>query len=83
MDYSNSASSPAVDGFAIVPHADQPLPQVTKAIFIGGAGDARVRLAGSSSDLTFRNVAAGSILDVRASHVRVSGTTATDLVGLL
>lgn len=83
MDFTNSVSAPALDGFAIAPHADQPLPRVTKAIFIGVGGDLRVRLAIANADLTFRNLPSGSILDVRASHVRVAGTTASDLVALV
>lgn len=49
---------------------------------MGGGGDLTVRLTGDSADQLFKNVPAGAILDIRLTHVRATGTTATFLVGL-
>ena len=53
-----------------------------KALYVGTGGDIVLRGVGFTSDVTFRNVASGQILDVRASHVRATGTTAADIVAL-
>lgn len=79
---SDTVSSPATRCFSIVPHATNDLPTVTKAFYVGGAGDVTLRAVGDMADVTFKNIAAGSIIDVRVQAVRVAGTTATFLVGL-
>ena len=81
--FGDSLIASARSGMIIVPHATQDLEKVTKAIYVGTGGDLTVRLVDAEQDLVFRNLASGSILDVRASAVRVTGTTAADLVGLL
>lgn len=68
--------------FAVSPHDIDPLPVVPKALYVGTAGDVRLRGVAGSDDVVFRNCAAGQVLDVRASHVRATGTTATDIVAL-
>ena len=42
-----------------------------------------LRGVGGAADVTFKNVANGQVLDVRAQYVRATGTTATDIVGLV
>jgi hypothetical protein len=70
----------SVNPYAIVPHDTDPLPVVPKAIYVGTAGDVVLRGIGAAADVTFKNCPAGSELMVRASHVRATGTTASDLV---
>ena len=78
----DSPISPSEDCFAILPSDSADLPRATKAIFIGQAGDVTLLPVRGTSEVTFRNLAAGSILDVRVRAVRVTGTTAADLIGL-
>jgi hypothetical protein len=78
----DSPIAPAELCFAIEPSDVTGLPQATKAIYVGGAGDVTVRTVRADADVTFRNVPAGSILDIRVNAVRASGTSATDLVAL-
>lgn len=78
----DSAMSPATRCFAIAPSDSSDLPQATKAIYVGTAGDVALRSVAGPAPVTFRNVAAGAILDVRVRAVLATGTTAADIVGL-
>ncbi len=80
--FADGPAAPATRCFAVVPHPTDELPQATKALYIGGAGDVTLRSIAGEQDVVFRNLAAGSILDVRVAAVRVAGTTATNIVGL-
>jgi hypothetical protein len=74
-------TAPATHGFAITPADATDLAAETRAIYVGGAGSVAVTLA-SGDTITLAGVLAGTLLPVRASRVRSTGTTATDLVGL-
>lgn len=77
----DTVSSPSMDPFEITPHDDDALARITKALYVGTGGD--VVLKGvNGADVTFANVPDAAILPVRASHVRATGTTASDIVGL-
>lgn len=78
----DSLISPARQAFAVTPKDTQDLTLFTKAIYIGTGGNVVLRTIGSDADVTFTNVQSGSILDVRCTAVRASGTTASDIVGL-
>jgi len=78
----DSVSSPATRGVAVVVHDVDALGDIPKALFVGTAGDVVARGVGGGVDVTFRNVAAGSILPFRAQYVRATGTTAQDIVAL-
>ena len=79
----NSLTSPAQSCFAITPADDQDLAQATKAIYIGQAGDVRLLALQDAEAVTFLNVAAGSVLDVRARRILATGTSASDMIGLV
>ena len=81
-DYTQTMTSPSPAPFAITPHAANRIaPEGVRAIYVGTAGN--ITLAGvDGNDVLFKNLPAGYILPVLAYYVRVSGTTATDLVGL-
>lgn len=78
----DSPMSPAEQCFEITPSDSQDLPTPTKALFIGEGGDVALVTLRGNSEITFRNLQSGSILDVRVKAVRASGTTAASLVGL-
>lgn len=78
----DSPTAPARQAAAIVPHNTNALPLLPKAIYVGAAGDITLRAVDDAADVVFKSVPVGTILAVRASHVRASGTTAGSLVGL-
>ena len=53
----------------------------TRGIYVGSAGDLRVRTEGGT-DVTFKGVAGGTVVLIRAEQVMRTGTTAGDLVAL-
>ena len=81
-DHAASLESPAFHGFAITPSDVTSLTETTRAIYVGSSGDISVTLA-SGAAVTFASVTAGTILPIRASLVKSTGTTATNLVGLI
>ncbi|HEX8300736.1 spike base protein, RCAP_Rcc01079 family [Sphingomonas sp.] len=83
--FSNAAdrvSAPATRGVAVTPHDGNALTDIPKALFIGTGGIVTARGVNASADTIFKNVPSGSVLPFRASHVRATGTTATDIVAL-
>ena len=74
-------TSPAFEAFAITPHNSTDFDQVTRGIYVGGAGDV-IAVMSDGTAVTFTGALAGSILPVRAKRVNATGTTATALVGL-
>ena len=81
-DFQPSLSGPASTGFSVVPNDAADLPEATRALYVGTGGDiALVDAAGNA--VIFKAVPQGSVLPVRARAVRVAGTTAADLVGLV
>lgn len=80
--HGDAVANPSRAPFAVTPHDTDALPTIPKALYVGTAGDLVLRGAGGAADVTFRNVGAGQVLDVRASHVRATGTTAGAIVAL-
>lgn len=76
-----TTEAPAVSGFAVTPHATDPLTTTPRAVYVGGAGNLVVRLMNDSADITLSAVPAGTLLPIRPSHIR-STSTATLIVGL-
>lgn len=71
---------PADHAEAITPHDTDVLSFVSRFLYVGTGGDVVLRAHNSTSDVTFKAVPTGAVLPIRASHVRATGTTATDLV---
>lgn len=67
-------------GFAVVPHATNPIVRPSRAILVGGAGTVVCKLLGETADITITAVA-GQLLPICASHVRAT-STATGMIAL-
>jgi len=78
----DAVSAPARDAAPLVPHDTNPIAVTPKALFIGTGGHLVARGVNGVADVTFRNLASGSILPFRPGFVRATGTTAADIVAL-
>ncbi|PCI51402.1 MAG: hypothetical protein COB49_01995 [Alphaproteobacteria bacterium] len=74
--------APADDAFAIAPDDANELPFITRSIHIGGDGNL-VLVTKKGTTVTFVGLKAGTTLPIRAKQVNLTGTTATNLVGLV
>lgn len=72
---------PAMFAEAITTSDSVELTAVTRAIYVGGAGNIAVVMFGGQS-VTFTAAVAGTILPIRVKKVLATGTTATAMVGL-
>jgi hypothetical protein len=79
--HARSLTSPPEHALAIVPDDGADLPQVTRALYVGGGGDVALVMRGGEA-VSFLAVPGGTLLPVRARRVRASGTTATGIIGL-
>ncbi|MGH1352201.1 MAG: spike base protein, RCAP_Rcc01079 family [Methyloligellaceae bacterium] len=80
--HTSSLESPASGAFAITPDNSNSLSEITRAIYIGGAGDLAVTMQ-AGQEVTFSSLPAGTVLPVRVERVKATGTTATALLGLI
>lgn len=73
---------PIVGGFAITPHDTNLLLQPPRALWIGGAGNLAVSFHDGQGDVTLVGVPAGTLLPMTVRLVKLTGTTATNILGL-
>lgn len=66
---------------AVTPNDNADLANVTRFLFVGGAGAIAVVTAGGET-VTMTGVAAGSVLPIAVSRVKSTGTTATNIAAL-
>lgn len=78
----DSAEAPSSHPITVIPSDTEPLAATPKALYIGSGGTVVLRTASGTPDVTFKNIASGQILPVRAKYVRAAGTTAADIVAL-
>lgn len=78
--HGRSLTSPPENAAAIVPADAADLIYATRAVYVGGEGDLRVRMLGGAT-VTLVAVPAGALLPLRVSRVLATGTTASDLLG--
>jgi hypothetical protein len=78
---SNNVVDPASNAAAVTPNDSTDLAAVSRALFVGGAGNIAVTMAGGQS-ITFTGVTAGAVLPIRVSRILSTGTTATSIVAV-
>lgn len=82
-DWSNSpaALGDAADDFmAVTPSDALSLPFRCKRLWVGGAGNVSLLARDGVTPVVYTAVPAGTYLRVRASYVRSTGTTATNII---
>lgn len=73
-------TDPAFGAFAITPHDTNT--QNARALYIGVSGDVAVVTRGRTTSVVFKAAPVG-VLPVQVTKVLSTGTTATDIVGLV
>jgi hypothetical protein len=74
---------PYASAAAVTPDDGNDLPNgLTRAVYIGGAGDVTVNMASTGTAITFKAVPVGTVLPIRAARVKATGTTATLILAL-
>ncbi|RLJ41424.1 hypothetical protein BCF46_3217 [Litoreibacter meonggei] len=73
--------SPARSASTVVPNDTRDLPHISRALYVGQTGALSVEMA-DGDVVTFEGVPAGSMLPIRASKVRATGTTAAAVLSL-
>jgi hypothetical protein len=76
-----SLIGPIENGFSVTPSDGSDQPQVSRAIWVGGAGNLSVVTRGGDT-ITFVGVPSGTLIPIRAKRIRSTGTTATSIVAL-
>ena len=66
---------------AVTPDDTNDLDPPAKAIYVGGAGDLTI-IDGDGNTRTTNNIVAGSTVEVKATRVLATGTTATEITAL-
>jgi hypothetical protein len=74
-------TEPAVSFQALTESDTVPLTPSPRALYIGTGGDLVVRYKGSSTNVTFKNVANGTTLHIRPQYIMAASGVA-DIVGL-
>ncbi|MET3925014.1 hypothetical protein [Devosia sp. 2618] len=74
--------APASHAFPIAPSDATDLSETTRAIYCGAGGDIAATLT-SGATVIFIGLATGQVLPIRATRVLATGTTATNMIGLV
>lgn len=79
--HSPGLNAPAFGAFQITPDDATPLPNVTRAIYVGGEGNLTVTMAHGQT-VTLTAVQPGMMYPLRCKEVHQTGTSASGIVGL-
>ena len=79
---SSGLTGSATRSASVSPNDGADLSNVTRAIWVGGAGNLAVMLLEDSAAVTFVGVAAGTLLPLRVKRVMSTNTTATSIVAI-
>ena len=79
--HGDGLSTPPANAAAVTPNDGADLATASRALWVGGAGDVAVTMVGGQS-VTIIGALAGSLLPVRVTRVKSTGTTATSIVAM-
>lgn len=81
-EVTSSPGDPSTGNFVVAPSDTVNFTTAARSLYVGGAGDVVV-VAPDDSAVKFVGVPAGTVLPVRAKRVNLTGTTATNIVGMI
>lgn len=81
VDKSLGGGEPAANAEAVTPSNTLELAAVSRALYVGGAGNVKVVTLGGDT-VTLVGATAGEIIPIRVKQVLSTGTTATSIVSL-
>lgn len=73
---------PSGDPFVVTASDSVNFERVAKALYVGGGGNISLLAEDGDTSVTFSAVPSGYILPVRVRRVNVTGTTASNIIGL-
>lgn len=79
--YKTPLDGPADDAAAVTPSDSVDLANVSRGLYVGTGGDLTVITKGGTTIL-FKAVPSGTLLPIRVSRVKATGTAAADIVAL-
>lgn len=82
FDRPGDLASPAYHAAAVTPNDNTDLTFVTRAVYVGGAGNITVNMADGTAGIVFSAVPVGTVLPIAVSRIKATGTTATLLVAI-
>jgi hypothetical protein len=71
-------TEPGIGGYPIVTSDSTVLDPTPRSLYVGGAGDLTVTGV-DGIDVTFPSVPAGTVMPIRCTKVKATGTTATNI----
>ena len=74
--------SPGTHAIAVTPSDTNDLTHVSLLLYIGVTGDVTLDTVGGEPTILFKAVPAGTQLKIRATRIRATGTTATNIVAI-
>jgi len=77
----NNIANPAAGAIAVTPNDSTDLASQARALWIGTGGDVTV-ITVDGQTVLLANIPDGSLLPVRCTRVKSTGTTASDIVAL-
>lgn len=80
QNYHVNLADPAATAEAVTPSDTDDLTNTSRGIYVGVTGNIVATIGGT--DITFVGAVAGSVLPIRATRIKSTGTTATDMVAL-
>lgn len=80
-DLSQGSGDPATHAEAVTPSDTVDLTAISRALYVGGAGNLVVITMGGET-VTLVGATAGSIIPLRVTRVKATDTTATSIVSL-
>lgn len=75
------STAPGIKAAAVTAHDTNNI-TITRGIYVGTSGDVAVIMAGDSSSVIFKNLAAGIVHPLAVTRVLSTGTTATDIMAV-